>query len=286
VTDVVERFAPAKVNLALHVVGRRPDGYHELDTLVAFADVGDRIRVRTADALTLSVSGPFSAHAPAGEDNLVLKAARLLTARCNAPGGAAIELEKHLPAGAGFGGGSADAAAALHALNRLWGLGLPGESLAELGEALGADVPMCVAGRTLRARGRGEALTLVEGWPALPLVLVWPGEPVSTAAVFAALARWENPPLPPFPAPAGLVAAAEWLSGCRNDLEEPAAALAPAIGAALEGLRETEGCLLARMSGSGSGCFGLYGDSSAAAVAAASLRTAAHGWWIEETTAR
>jgi 4-diphosphocytidyl-2-C-methyl-D-erythritol kinase len=286
VTDVVERFAPAKVNLALHVVGRRPDGYHELDTLVAFADVGDRIRVHAADALTLSVSGPLAAHAPAGEDNLVLKAARLLKARCNVAGGAAVELEKHLPAGAGFGAGSADAAAALHALNRFWNLRLPGESLAEIGGALGADVPMCVAGRTLRARGRGEALTFVEGWPALPLVLVWPGEPVSTAAAFAALARRENPPLTQFPAPASPVEMAEWLAGCRNDLQEPAARLVPAIEAALEALRRTEGCLLARMSGSGSGCFGMYAEAAGARKASDLLARSQPEWWVQAVEAR
>ncbi|MYZ49819.1 4-(cytidine 5'-diphospho)-2-C-methyl-D-erythritol kinase, partial [Propylenella binzhouense] len=174
------RIAPAKINLALHVTGRRPDGYHALDTLAVFASEGDRLAVGPAgDRLALTVEGPFSALAPAGEDNLVIRAARSLAAALGRPAEAAIRLEKNLPAGAGFGGGSADAAAALLALNDLWAAALPGEELAALALGLGADVPMCLAGRALRARGVGERLAALGSWPALPVVLVWPGRTVA-----------------------------------------------------------------------------------------------------------
>ncbi len=284
--DVVERFAPAKVNLALHVLGRRPDGYHDLDTLAVFADVGDRVRVRAADALTLSVAGPFASHVPGGGENLVLRAARLLKERAGVSGGASIELEKNIPAGAGFGGGSADAAATLVALNGLWDLRLMPPELCRLGSSIGADIAMCIAGKALRARGAGDCIDPLGAWPALPLVLVWPGRPLPTAAVFAALERRENPPLrdPPEARPPEAVAA--WLTGCRNDLQAPALRLAPEIEDALGSLRDSGGCLVARMSGSGSGCFGLYGEGSAARAAAAMLRETGRRWWIQATGAR
>ncbi len=202
------------------------------------------------------------------------------------PGGADIRLEKQLPAGAGLGGGSADAAATLAALNALWGIRASPDALLAIGSGLGADIAMCSVARALRARGVGERIETVSGWPALPVVLAWPGRPVSTAAAFAALERCDNPPLPePEPArsPAELAA---WLTECRNDLEAPARRLAPEIGDALDGLRATSGCLLARMSGSGSGCFAIYAEPGEAEAAAASLRDARSGWWIAATLAR
>ena len=278
--EAVERFAPAKVNLALHVLGRRPDGYHDLDTLVVFADIGDRVRVRVADALTVSVSGPFAAHAPSGDDNLVMRAARRLKDETGFSGGAEIGLEKNLPVGAGFGGGSADAAAALHALNDLWGLRLSFEELSPMAGALGADVPMCLVSRALRARGRGERLEPIDGWPALPLVLAWPGRGAETADVFAALTRRRGSPLPQPRTPSEPAGAAEWLAGCRNDLQEPAMSLVPEVAGALRGLHGTESCLFARMSGSGSGCFGLYRVGSEAEAAELFLRQAEPRWWV------
>jgi 4-diphosphocytidyl-2-C-methyl-D-erythritol kinase len=282
----VERFAPAKVNLALHVLGRHPDGYHELDTLVVFADVGDTVSVRPADAIALSVDGAFAGIAPPGGDNLVLKAAALLRERAGVAAGAEIRLTKRLPAGAGFGGGSADAAAALHALNDLWVLGLGLDALMLIGQALGADVPMCLVSQALRARGRGERIGPVEGWPALPMVLAWPGAPASTASVFATLAGRQNPPLSDLGAPATPAEAAALLAACRNDLEEPAQRLVPAIGTVLETLRATEGCLLARMSGSGSGCFGICADRYATRRAAAALASIQPDWWVKAAEAR
>lgn len=284
--ELFRRFAPAKINLALHVLGRRPDGFHELDTLVVFADIGDWIGVDVADDLTLSLSGPFATHAPAGSENLALRAAALLKETTGYSGGAAIALEKNLPAGAGLGGGSADAAAVLQALNYFWRLELGLHDLAALGQKLGADVPMCLHRFAIRARGTGERIERVHGWSALPLLLVWPGRPVSTAAVFAALRCRENPPLPDSQVAWGPGEMAEHLAACRNDLEAPALGIAPEIGEVLKALRATEGCLLARMSGSGSACFGLFGTEGEAGDAAARLRLANPKWWIAGGLAR
>jgi 4-diphosphocytidyl-2-C-methyl-D-erythritol kinase len=283
--EPIRRRAAAKVNLALHVLGRRADGYHELDTFVVFADIGDRLEVAAADSLTLSLSGPFAAHAPPGSENLAFRAAMLLKAVGTASA-AAIGLEKNLPAGAGFGGGSADAAATLAALNDLWGLRLEHDELAAFGRELGADVPMCLHGAALRARGSGDRIEPVPGWPALPLVLVWPGRPVSTAAAFGALRTRTNPPLPDPPRAQTPAELARFLAACRNDLEQPALDLAPEIAEALDAIRATQGCLLARMSGSGSGCFGIYRERGEADSAAARLRAARPAWWVTAAEAR
>jgi 4-diphosphocytidyl-2-C-methyl-D-erythritol kinase len=282
----IERLAPAKINLALHVLGRRADLYHELDTLAVFADFGDRVAVSAADKITLSIGGPFAGHAPPGAENLALRAALRLEQKTGFAGGAAIRLDKHLPAGAGFGGGSADAAATLLALDELWGLSLGPEGLKAIGEALGADVAMCLEGRALRARGAGERIAPLRGWPPLPLVLVWPGSPVSTAAAFGSLTSRQNPPLPDPPAAPDPVALATWLADCRNDLEEPALRLASDVVTALARLRATPGCVLARMSGSGSGCFGLYPTSAEAKAAADALRQTDPDWWVQAAVAQ
>ena len=282
----MERLAPAKINLALHILGRRPDGYHELDTVAVFADIGDRISVRSADRLSLSVCGPLASHAPPGADNLVLRAAAALQEHAGHRGGAEIRLEKHLPSGAGLGGGSADAAAVLDGLNTLWELGASRDELCAVGVALGADVPMCTAARALRARGTGERIDPIEGWPALPLVLVWPGRAVSTAAAFAGLGCRENAPLPDVPRAASAAELAGWLMTCRNDLEGPAMCLAPEIGEALGALRASAGCLFARMSGSGAGCVGLYAGMAEARAAAASIGSARQTWWTAAALAR
>jgi len=282
--------APAKVNLALHVTGRRGDGYHLLDTLVAFAGVGDRVTLRVggdpgggpgADLATgqapLTVAGPERAGVPAGPDNLILRAAALAPA----PVPVTFRLDKVLPSAAGLGGGSADAAAALRGLVAL-GATMPGTAALA---ALGADVPMCVAGRPLRARGIGDVLDDPGHLPELPAVLVNPRVAVPTAEVFAGLACREGTPLPELPEAgwADAPALAAWLRRCRNDLEAPARRIAPAIGRALDRLAATPACRLARMSGSGATCFGLYPDMPAAETAAALLRAERPGWWIVVT---
>lgn len=269
-----EAFAPAKVNLALHVTGRRADGYHLLDSLVVFADLGDRIRVEAAERLSLSVTGPRAAGVPADATNLVWRAAEAL-----GPGrGARITLEKHLPAAAGIGGGSSDAAAALRALATLWDVALP--RAADV-LALGADVPVCLDARAARMGGIGERLDPVPALPEAGLVLVNPGTGVSTPAVFKALAQRNNPPLPD-PGPwADAAALAAWLRQTRNDLEAPARALVPEIGAVLGAISTAPGCLLARMSGSGATCFGLFADRASAARAAQAIGGQNPGWWVK-----
>ena len=280
-------FAPAKINLALHVTGRRPDGYHLLDSIAVFADLGDRVRIRPADELRILLGGPFAAHAPGDRTDLSWRAAMAFFARAGLSPGATIELEKNIPAGAGLGGGSADAAAVLAGLNELFSAGLPDDALGDLGLKIGADVPMCLAGRALRAQGIGEEIATFGDWPPLPMVLAWPGRTVSTAEVFSSLTRRDNPPLadPPSGTPT-VVELAGWLAGARNDLEAPALAVAPEIGEVLAALRGTENCLLARMSGSGSACFGLYPTREAADAAARRLGAQQPRWWVAATEAR
>ncbi len=263
-----DEFAPAKVNLTLHVTGQRADGYHLLDSLVVFAAVGDRVTVAPGEGL--AVTGPFAAQVPGGSDNLVMRAAALME-------GARVVLDKRLPVASGVGGGSSDAAAVLRALHRL-GRAAP-DPAAVL--TLGADVPVCLrAPRPMWMAGVGEVLTPLPPLPPAHLLLVNPGVPVATAAVFRALARRDNPPMPAPPQFADAVALADFLHACRNDLEPPARALAPEIDRALAALADTEGCLIARMSGSGATCFGLYADSAAALAGAETLRAAHPGWWI------
>ncbi|WP_102224240.1 4-(cytidine 5'-diphospho)-2-C-methyl-D-erythritol kinase [Acidimangrovimonas sediminis] len=270
-----EAFAPAKVNLTLHVTGRRADGYHLLDSLVVFADVGDRVSAAPGAGLTLRVTGPRAEGVPVGGDNLVLRAAQLLGAD-----GVALTLDKHLPAAAGIGGGSSDAAAGLRALSALTGREMPG---AEALMRLGADVPVCVAAEASRMQGLGERLSPVAGVPPVWMVLANPGVAVSTPAVFRALASPDNPPMPEtLPAWPDAAALAGWLSMQRNDLEAPAMALCPEVEQVLRALSALPGCLLARMSGSGATCFGLFASAGGAAQGAAALSMYQPGWWIAD----
>jgi 4-diphosphocytidyl-2-C-methyl-D-erythritol kinase len=266
-------IAPAKVNLALHVTGRRADGYHLLDSLVVFPRIGDRLEAEPAAGLSLSLRGPFASALGTGDDNLVLRAAALL----RPPGqGAALHLTKALPVAAGIGGGSADAAAALRLLARLWGVAPPAPARVL---ALGADVPVCLAGASARMRGIGGDLGAV-ALPPFWIVLVNPGVPVATGAVFAGLASRDNAPMtdpPHLPDAAALV---RWLAAQRNDLEAPARALAPVIGTVIDALAAQRGCALARMSGSGATAFGLFDTEAPALAAAEALRAAEPLWWI------
>lgn len=271
--------APAKINLYLHITGRRTDGYHLLDSLVAFADISDLVYARPAPDLSLRLSGPTAAGVTAQDDNLVLRAARTLAAWAERPAGAALVLEKHLPVAAGIGGGSADAAATLRLLCRLWGLTPPTGVLAKLALGLGADVPVCLAGQPAHMAGIGADLSPCPALPPLWVVLVNPGIALSTPAVFAArpAGRFRPPaPLTDMPAtPAALIAA---LAQRHNDLEAPARRLVPAIDRCLAGLRAQPGCGLARLSGSGATCFGLFDTAAAARTAVAAL--AQPGWWV------
>ncbi len=269
----VEVFAPAKINLTLHVTGQRSDGYHLLDSLVAFADIGDRITVAPSDQLKLSLTGPQSSGLSAEGDNLVLRAARFLDPN----GRVAITLDKHLPVASGIGGGSANAAATLQALSQLWNTPLP---RAEATAQLGADVPMCMTGQTLRMQGIGAEIEPLAPLPPLDIVLVNPGVPLSTPNVFAALDRKTNPPMPNnLPKWATAQNLANWLATQRNDLQPAAISLAPVIGDVLTALDQT-GALLTRMSGSGATCFGLFpADQTSASKALKRLRANHPQWW-------
>jgi 4-diphosphocytidyl-2-C-methyl-D-erythritol kinase len=268
--------APAKVNLFLHVTGRRADGYHLLDSLAVFGPAADRLTATPAAALGLTLSGPFGESLAAEEDNLVLRAARALAAEAGVTTGAALHLEKHLPIASGIGGGSADAAAALRLLNRLWGCGLEQAALARLAAPLGADIPVCVASRPARMQGIGEVISAAPTLPGCGLLLVNPGVPVATPAVFRARQGGFTPAatLPDVWPDAAAMAAD--LARLTNDLEAPALSLCPVIGEALAALGATPGCLLARMSGSGATCFGLF---TTPAEAAAAARRMPADWW-------
>jgi 4-diphosphocytidyl-2-C-methyl-D-erythritol kinase len=273
-----EAFAPAKINLTLHVTGQRADGYHLLDSLVVFADVGDRVTVAGADALTLTITGPMASALPAREDNLVLRAARLMG------GGAAITLHKVLPVASGIGGGSADAAATLRALVALRDTHLPSPR-AVLG--LGADVPACLAGKPVRMAGVGEVLLPVPALPRAWLVLANPGAAVPTPDVFRALSRRDHAPMPQdLPRLRCVADLAAFLAMMRNDLEAPATRIAPVIATCKAALTALPGCMIGRMSGSGATCYGLFADPLAAAAAAAQLRSAHPGWWVEAAAMR
>ena len=267
-----DEFAPAKVNLALHVTGRRADGYHLLDSLVVFAGVGDNLRLTRGRGLALTIDGPMGPGLDPGADNLVLRAARFLGAR-----DMAIALTKRLPVASGIGGGSADAAATIRAICRMDQRPLPDAATTAI---LGADVPVCLAGRPVRMCGIGEVLEPLPPLPPAHLVLANPGCSVSTPEVFRALVKRDNPGLPPLPPLATVEDLARHLRACRNDLEAPARALVPGIGDAIAALVAQPGCLIARMSGSGATCFGLFADAGAAKVAADALRSARPSWWV------
>ncbi|MXU64006.1 4-(cytidine 5'-diphospho)-2-C-methyl-D-erythritol kinase [Oceanomicrobium pacificus] len=266
--DRLSGIAPAKINLALHVTGRRDDGYHLLDSLVVFADHGDRISVVPDDRLQMTVEGPFAGAVPPGADNLVLRAAALL----GAEQGAHVTLEKHLPPASGIGGGTSDAATSLHLLARLWKKSMPDMAACLL---LGADMPVCVAGRAARMAGIGERLSPVADLPPVWALLANSGVPVSTPDVFGARSGRFSDPLPDLPARwRDADALFAYLRSVRNDLEAPACALHPGISDLLDALRRMEGAAVVRMSGSGGTCFALF-DSEGAATDAQRLMAAA-----------
>ncbi len=271
---MLTEFAPAKLNLALHLRRRRDDGYHDLETIFAFADFGDTLTASPADGLSLQVTGGYAAAAGQGMDNLVGRAARALADAAGVAAGAALVLDKQIPVAAGMGGGSADAAATLRLLNRLWGLDWPLARLAALAARLGADVPACVESCTCFGTGRGDELM---PWPVsvagTPVLLVNPRVAVPTGPVFAGWDRIDR----------GGIAAGAKLATLRNDMTDAAITIAPVIGDVLAALARTD-AIMVRMSGSGATCFALYDDE--AALAAASAAIADHGWWVQPTHLR
>jgi 4-diphosphocytidyl-2-C-methyl-D-erythritol kinase len=277
----VVELARAKINLALHITRRRKDGYHELDSIVAFADIADRLTFHFLDSSEISITytGLFGGELRDAGNDIVLKAASLLQEhyRPNKPG-AHITLEKNLPLASGIGGGSADAAAALRGLVRLWKIGVSESELLELAVELGADVPVCLHSVPMRMTGIGDQLQALTSFRPLSAVLANPGITLATKAVFDALGLGLGDQ------GFELVTNIGKLTSCRNDMEKPAIKLVPAIADVLAMLRSQPGLTLARMSGSGATCFGLFESTEAAAAAAQKIKQSRPAWWIVTTT--
>ena len=280
--------APAKVNLTLRITGRRRDGYHTLESLVAFALVGDRVSLRVAGKVDLTTRGRFAAAVGAPANNLVLRAARALAAEVPKLKTGRFTLTKNLPAAGGLGGGSADAAAALRLLARANGIALTDIRLLRVARQLGADVPVCLDPRARLMRGIGEVLSRPQRVPRLAAVLVNPGVALVTARVFARFdgIKMKSPKGHSRRIPSRMKPLLEYLAAQPNDLEEAAIALAPKVAAALDALRYARGCELARMTGSGATCFGLFGSRRAAEAAARKLATQHRRWWVRATVLR
>jgi 4-diphosphocytidyl-2-C-methyl-D-erythritol kinase len=284
----IRATAAAKINLYLHVLGRRDDGYHRLDSLIVFTDVHDILDVGPANGLSLEISGPAAQTlTDQKDDNLVLRAARKLAAAAGIEANARLRLDKRIPVAAGLGGGSADAAAALRALAALWDLPKelritePGSPLIRLALELGADVPVCLAAVPARIGGIGEVVEPVPSLPVIDIVLINPGVPLSTQSVFRmnqkmgpAAEYFEHPPT-------DIEQLVEWLHPLRNDLGEAAAHIAPVLHSVIAVLENTGDCRLARMSGSGASCFGIYPNPEAAVQAAETIRHSNPDWWVQ-----
>ncbi|MEN9894709.1 MAG: hypothetical protein RIR97_561 [Pseudomonadota bacterium] len=291
--DRVIEIAPAKINLALHVTGQRSDGFHKLETIVTFADRGDHLTLEASDVDGFDLTGRFSpsltSQMAPGTDNLVLKARDLIRRDLAQRGIAAppvrISLEKNLPIAAGLGGGSADAAAVLRGLARLWRADLSASGRMSLARSLGADVPMCLAGRPLLARGIGEEIDFLPHFPTLSLVLANPLQPVSTPAAFRLLTQKSNAGLT---LPDMTLDRAQWLAQLallRNDLEAPARQLVPEIALISDLLRDA-GANLVRMSGSGATCFGIFASDEVAEQAAEALSRLRPNWYFAAVKTR
>ena len=272
-------YANAKINLALHVTGQRDDGYHLIDSLVTFANISDTLEISNSESMSLEIVGLDASGLPTNHDNLILKAVRLLGEHTGQNDLAArIRLTKNLPVASGIGGGSADAAAALLALNGFWDLNLSSQELATIGLNLGADVPMCLMGEPLTACGIGEVINAVD-LPKFDIVLVNQRMHVSTPEVFGRLKRKDHPSLPAVPATMNFHQCIAWLADTRNDLERPALGCCPQISNCLAALNNT-GAKFARMSGSGATCFGLFADQESAIAARDSISTQYPDWWV------
>jgi 4-diphosphocytidyl-2-C-methyl-D-erythritol kinase len=280
---MIEAVAPCKVNLCLHVTGRRADGFHFLQSLVVFCQFGDRLHITPSDTLSLRVTGAFSQALGPQHDNLVLRAARALQQACGTSKGAAITLEKRVPVGAGLGGGSADAAATLKSLLALWQETLPPAQLMALAAQLGSDVPACLSAQPLWMGGVGEQLQPLVAMPRFWLVLANPSQPLLTADVYRALTPPFSPTIATPPGWKNRADCLAFLRDTRNDLLAPALSLMPEIATVLAALEAQPGCVLARLSGSGPTCFGLFTEEEAAARASAALAGLHSGWWIQLT---
>ncbi len=283
----IDEHAPAKINLSLQVLGRRPDGFHEIESLVAFAGLGDALSLTIDGELSLKTYGPF-ASALGGDDNLILRAASLLTERCPGIQVGAFSLEKNLPVAAGLGGGSADAGAAIRLISKANPGLIPPQIVEDTACEMGSDVLACLMSHTTVMRGRGEKLSPLKQFPVLDAVLVNPGIPMRAGDIYAAL----DAPSLGDESSAGhcrrmsFASAGELLkhmSEVGNDLEQPAVMLVPVIGDVLDALSSLEGCAAAQMSGSGSTCFGIFANAGQAASARERLLKAHPDWWVAST---
>lgn len=289
VTESVSETAGAKINLALHVTARRDDGYHELDSLVVFADVGDVLTITPADETSLEIRGPFAPQLSDISSNIVLDAVDAMQQAWPLQfASVAISLTKNLPVASGIGGGSADAAAVLRGLQQLFGPVGDREILENISLKLGADVPVCHLQQACRMTGIGQELSALGDGPSFAAVLVNPGIAVSTPEVFAALGLQAGAPamsgLPPLPAAARRQDWISWLADCRNDLQAPAISVVPEIATVLNAIGSAPGSLMHRMSGSGATCFGLFEDQQSAQRAAKELSAPNNNWWVCPTT--
>ena len=283
VSNKISRLARAKINLDLLITGRRDDGYHLLDSLVVFADYGDEISVRPAQDLSLSISGPFAAGLKGESGNIILKAARMLQDKFNIYQGADIKLVKNLPVSSGIGGGSADAAAALHALAELWNIEGGNPDLGDLSLSLGADVPVCMVSQTVQMSGVGERLRPVTLNFPLYLLLVNPGIAVSTAGIFRARTARKavfSPERELRDHIGNLDQLRDIISSAGNDLEQDACEAAPEIGHALAQIRHGDGCVASGMSGSGATCYGVFTSPEMAHGKAVHISGNFPDWWV------
>ena len=274
---MIKVTAHAKVNLTLHVVGQRANGYHELQSLVCLTKFGDQIHLSTAAEFSFQVIGPYAAGIPVDESNLVVQAAKFMAQQHSKPLDCHIILEKNLPMASGIGGGSSDAAAVLRALSQYWSVPLP--NVDEL-MTLGADIPVCMTTGLTLMQGAGEDVTQLSAAPNWGVVLVNPNVGVSTPAVFSALNSKQNPPMQGV---AGNCVDIAWLGDQRNDLEPPAMAMFPEVATVVYAISAFPQCQVARMSGSGATCFGLFADVVHAKAAASHLQKAHPNWWVVAT---
>lgn len=280
-------IAPAKVNLCLHITGKRDDGFHLLESLTVFTDFGDRLDLREAKQIQLEITGPYAQflkHDPV--DNLVVRAAKLLREELGIEQGAHITLDKQIPIGAGLGGGSADAAATLRALPDLWKQKVSQDTLLKIAQRLGSDVPACLISQPVWMRGAGELLEYVSLPIKGALLLVNPNIALSTVDVYKAYRPPFSPSASSLRNPKDINALTNWLSTHHNALAQPAQQLAPDIGKVLALIRAQEGCLLSRMSGSGATCFGIFSSNKQADAAAAAIQSQQPDWWLRATNWR
>jgi len=274
--------APAKINLYLNVIDRRFDGYHEIDSLVGFTAHGDLIQAKQHDKLYFQINGPFGSSLQVNDDNLIVRAARALVKETSYAGGAHITLKKNLPVASGVGGGSADAAATLKALNLLWKTGLADEELVALGLKLGADIPVCILSKTARMSGIGERVSKVENLPSLGVLLINPRIPISTFKVFQ-MHRGNFSSKTKLQSIGDTEALYEFLASQKNDLQDLAIQITPEIGEVLDTLSAEPDCRLVRLSGSGATCFGLFDNETSAKASGRSISKNYPNWWVQPT---